>query len=94
MRFHIRGRTDQMLVIKGVNFFPQSLMSVIAEFPHELGSAFRVVRPQAGTVDRVDVILETALEGLPRDELSYRVQRGAQAHYFRYASAYIGRQPI
>ena len=33
MRFRIRGRTDQMLVLKGVNFFPKSLMSVVAEFP-------------------------------------------------------------
>ena len=33
MRFIVRGRSDQMLVLKGVNFFPQSLMSVIAEFP-------------------------------------------------------------
>jgi phenylacetate-CoA ligase len=79
MRFHIRGRSDQMLVVKGVNFFPQSLMSVVAEFTDELGAAFRVVRPREGSVDRVDVIMETVLDGAARDALAARVERRASA---------------
>ncbi|MBV8535365.1 MAG: hypothetical protein JO128_07225, partial [Alphaproteobacteria bacterium] len=78
LRFRIRGRSDQMLVIKGVNFFPQSLMSVVAEFPQELGSAFRVIRPAAGHVDYVDVVLETSVAPGSRPALADAVERRAR----------------
>ncbi|MGE5537984.1 MAG: phenylacetate--CoA ligase family protein [Gemmatimonas sp.] len=78
IKFHIRGRTDQMLVVKGVNFFPQSLMSLVAEFP-ELGQNFRVIRPQAGSIDSVDVVLETGLGASEYARLAQVVERRASA---------------
>ena len=76
MRFIVRGRSDQMLVLKGVNFFPQSLMSVIAEFPKELGNTYRVVRPPPGTVDHIDVVMETGIHASGH-ELSCRTSGAA-----------------
>jgi phenylacetate-CoA ligase len=79
MRFHVRGRSDQMLVFKGVNFFPQSLMSVVAEFPDEIGSAYRVVRPPAGPADRIDVVMETTVAAPGRARLAGAVERRISA---------------
>ena len=30
--FEILGRTDDMIVVKGINFFPEQLRSIISEF--------------------------------------------------------------
>ena len=87
MRFIVRGRSDQMLVLKGVNFFPQSLMSVIAEFPKELGNTYRVVRPPPGTVDHIDVVMETGIYASGHDFLPNEWS-GASAHCCRFAHAY------
>jgi phenylacetate-CoA ligase len=79
MRFRICGRTDQMLVLKGVNFFPQALMSVVAEFPGALGSAYRVVRPPPGPVNHLDVMMETPLAESERTVLADTVERRINA---------------
>src|SRR5262249_33227359 len=79
MRFRIRGRTDEMLVLKGVNFFPQSLMSVVAEFPEELGSSFRVVRPPPGSVSYLDIVMETPVAVAGRAALAEAVERRVSA---------------
>lgn len=79
MRFHVRGRSDQMLVFKGVNFFPQSLMSVVAEFPDELSSAYRVVRPPAGPADYIDVVMETSVAATARGRLAQTIERRISA---------------
>ena len=79
MRFRIRGRTDQMLVFKGINFFPQSLMSVVAEFPKELSNVYRVLRPSASTVDHIDVVMETAAARAAHKALSEGVERRISA---------------
>ncbi|MGJ3259908.1 MAG: phenylacetate--CoA ligase family protein [Rhodospirillales bacterium] len=62
MRFKIIGRSDEMLVIKGVNFFPQSLSSVINGFEPKVSRNFRVVRPSADDPISLNVILETGVE--------------------------------
>jgi len=69
-RFRIVGRSDEMLVIKGVNFFPQSLLSILNKFEPEIGREFRVVRPAGGKVEVLTIVLETQFpEGIRRDEL-------------------------
>ena len=62
MRFRIVGRSDEMLIVKGVNFFPQSLLSVLPEFEPRISREFRVVRPQGQSPEDVCVIMETDVE--------------------------------
>lgn len=70
MRFRVIGRSDEMLVIKGVNFLPQSLQSVIAAFEPRIGRTYRVVRPEAGEPREILVLLETSVPvGPARDDL-------------------------
>lgn len=78
-RFHIRGRTDQMLVIKGVNFFPQSLMSVLSEFDGHVSQRFCVIRPKPESHDSVDVVIERHLAGLESDDLASRIEKRVSA---------------
>ncbi|MEW5984353.1 MAG: AMP-binding protein [Acidobacteriota bacterium] len=74
MRFEIKGRSDEMLVIKGVNFFPQSLASVLGRFEPEVTRAFRVVRPTPGEIEALHVLLETGNpEGAGREALAARI---------------------
>jgi phenylacetate-CoA ligase len=78
IRLRIRGRTDQMLVFKGVNFFPQSLMSVVAEFAQQVGSSFRVVRPRPDG-GHIDVVMETSVAAPARENLAHAVERRISA---------------
>ena len=76
MRMKVVGRTDEMIVVRGVNFFPQSIQSIIGPFEPQISRVFRVVRPH-GPVDAITVALETSLpDGDERDALARRfVQR-------------------
>lgn len=60
VRLRIRGRTDDMLVVKGVNLFPQSLLGTIAGFS-DVGSQYRLVRPRPGSVAPLTLLVETPL---------------------------------
>lgn len=48
LRFRILGRADDMLIVKGVNVYPQAIGNVIAGFVPRLTGAFRVVLDRPG----------------------------------------------
>ena len=76
MRFRIIGRSDEMLIIKGVNFFPQSLNSIIAGFQPNVSYNFRVVRPTSQDAGVVRVVMETKFDaGENRDNLEYAIRK-------------------
>ncbi|CAA7621684.1 phenylacetate--CoA ligase family protein [Magnetospirillum sp. UT-4] len=71
MRYRIIGRSDEMLVLRGVNFFPQALQSVIPAFEPALSRFYRVVRPKDGDCGALEVLFETDLpDGAERDHLA------------------------
>jgi phenylacetate-CoA ligase len=75
MRFKIIGRSDEMLVIKGVNFFPQSLLSVVPEFAPQVEPFYVVLHPGEGKVEKLNVYFETKLAaGQERDQLGAAIQ--------------------
>jgi phenylacetate-CoA ligase len=51
----IRGRTDDMLIIRGVNVYPSQVESVLARVP-ELAPHYRLVVTREGTLD--DILVE------------------------------------
>jgi phenylacetate-CoA ligase len=53
----IRGRTDDMLIIRGVNVFPTQVEEVIGRVP-ELSPHYQLVVSRAGTMDEVEVRTE------------------------------------
>ena len=55
----IVGRTDDMLIIRGVNVFPSQIEQVITGFP-EIVPQYQIVLTTKGTLDHVELRVETA----------------------------------
>jgi phenylacetate-CoA ligase len=70
----IVGRSDDMLVVRGVNVYPSQVGSVIGRIP-ELSPHFGLVLRREGTLDEVEVLAEVSDAELLRDgtELQSRV---------------------
>ena len=63
----IVGRTDDMLIIRGVNLFPSQIEQVVASFD-EIEPHYQIVLSTKGTLDHVELRIETA-ESFPFDEI-------------------------
>jgi phenylacetate-CoA ligase len=64
----IRGRADDMLIIRGVNLFPSQIESVINELP-EFSPHYQLIVSREQTMDEVEVhveLHETMYAGLPK----------------------------
>jgi phenylacetate-CoA ligase len=55
----IKGRTDDMLIIRGVNVYPSQIESVLAQIP-ELAPHYRIVVRRDGTLDDICVHAEVS----------------------------------
>ncbi|WP_161625354.1 phenylacetate--CoA ligase family protein [Maridesulfovibrio hydrothermalis] len=58
-KFNVVGRADDMLVVKGINFFPESLRSIISKHA-ELSGNYQVEIPSEEPVEHITVKVETA----------------------------------
>lgn len=63
----IAGRTDDMLIIRGVNVFPSQIEEVITHFD-EITAQYQIVLTNEGTLERVELRVETVPE-FPFDEI-------------------------
>ena len=61
----VKGRTDDMLIIRGVNVYPSQIESVLARVP-ELSPHYHIVVRREGTLDAISVRAEVS-EGFFRD---------------------------
>ena len=74
----VLGRTDDMMVIRGVNVFPSSIESIVREI--DATAEFRIVATRKDEMDQLAVDVElgeadaTRLSDLLRDRLAMRVQ--------------------
>lgn len=66
----IRGRTDDMLIIRGVNIYPSQIEAVIPRVPG-LTASYRLVVTREGTLDELTVEVEGSGDG---DELARLVK--------------------
>ena len=58
-----QGRTDDMLVIRGVNVFPSQIEGVLMDIP-EVGSSYEIVVTRENYMDKLEVSVEVAESGL------------------------------
>ena len=63
----IIGRSDDMLIIRGVNVFPSQIEQVITGFP-EIAPHYQIVLTTKGVLDHVQLLVETAPD-FPFDEV-------------------------
>ena len=61
------GRTDDMLIIRGVNVFPSQIEQVITEFP-EIATQYQIILTTRGPLDHVELQVETEPD-FPIDEV-------------------------
>ena len=62
-----RGRTDDMLIIRGVNVFPSQIEQVLTGFP-EIATQYQIILTTRGPLDHVELRVETVPE-FPFDEI-------------------------
>lgn len=55
----IRGRTDDMLIVRGVNVYPTQIEAVLKEIP-EVVPHYQIVLTREGTMDEVELKLEVS----------------------------------
>ncbi len=55
----IRGRTDDMLIVRGVNVYPTQIEAVLKEI-HEVAPHYQIVLTREGTMDEVELKLEVS----------------------------------
>ena len=69
-RFHVIGRSDDMIKVKGVNVFPGAVKGVIQEFVPRTTGEFRIVLPHPGPSFGETLALKIEFaEDLPKSEL-------------------------
>jgi phenylacetate-CoA ligase len=68
----LRGRTDDMLIVRGVNVYPTQVESVLVRIP-ELTPHYRIVVTREATLDEAEVQVERRASARP-DGLAERVE--------------------
>ena len=64
---HIVGRTDDMMIIRGVNVFPSQIEQVITGFP-EIATQYQIILSNEGPLDRIELQVEPE-SNFPFDEV-------------------------
>ena len=77
-RFRVLGRSDDMVVVRGVNIFPTAVGGVIAGFD-ALSGEFRIRLKGGGPFDRLPVEAELAENAGATDALAVRVEEAIKA---------------
>jgi phenylacetate-CoA ligase len=69
----LRGRLDDMLIIRGVNLFPSNVETLLLGV-EELGPHYRLVIERPAEMDEVSVECEAADSGVDREALAQRLE--------------------
>lgn len=77
-RFRVVGRSDDMVVVRGLNMFPTMVAAVINEFP-ELSGDYRIRLTTPPPWDRLPVMAELSRPGDPPPDLATRLERAIKA---------------
>ena len=62
----LKGRTDDMLVVKGVNVFPSQIEGVLLSFK-EVGSTYEIIVTREGYIDKLEVRIELVDDSIVGD---------------------------
>jgi len=85
-RTHVRimrvtGRSDDMLIVRGVNVYPSQLEAVLVGFPG-LAPHYQIVLTRAGVLDAVTIEVELAPDA-PAGEAECRAKADAVSHHIK-----------
>ena len=77
-RFRVVGRSDDMVVVRGLNLFPTMVAAVVSTF-EELSGDYRILLEGPPPYDTLPVQVELAREGPPPEGLSPALERAIKA---------------
>jgi len=80
----ITGRSDDMLIVRGVNLFPTQVEEIVLKIP-ELAAQYQLVLTRSGNLDELEVITELrpehdALGAAERDALAGRLRHAIKTY--------------
>ena len=73
-RFRVMGRSDDMLIVRGVNVFPSAVAIVLNSIP-ELSGEFQIRLKGPGPLDRLPIEAELAMGGAPSERLAAEIEK-------------------
>ncbi|HET7504287.1 MAG TPA: hypothetical protein VFK02_24870 [Kofleriaceae bacterium] len=68
----IRGRRDDMLIIRGVNLYPSEVERILLGVP-DVAPHYQLVVERPGSLDELTLLCEPARDGVDRDALRARL---------------------
>lgn len=74
-RFRVVGRSDDMVVVRGINVFPTQVAAVLTPFA-ALSGEYRIVLEGRGPYDFLPVEAELAAGAAPTEDLASQIERG------------------
>ena len=77
-RFRVSGRSDDMVVVRGINVFPAQIAAVLNSFA-ELSGEYRIVLAGSGPYDALPVEAELAQGGVAYEGLAAVIERSIKA---------------
>jgi phenylacetate-CoA ligase len=77
-RFRVTGRSDDMVVVRGINVFPTQIAAVLNSFA-ELSGEYRIMLEGRGPFDRLPVEAEIAEGARTAESLAAAVERRIKA---------------
>ncbi len=91
MRFRVVGRSDDMVVIRGLNLFPTMVAAVISQFK-ELSGDYRIVLDHRPPYDFLPVHIELAKGQVAGDEIGQAVEQAIKSRLGATAQVTVLRQ--
>jgi phenylacetate-CoA ligase len=74
----IRGRRDDMLIIRGVNLYPSEVERILLGVP-DVGPHYQLIVERPGSLDELTLLCEPARDGLDREQLRARLSHDLHA---------------
>ena len=68
----VRGRRDDMLIIRGVNLYPSEVERIVLGVP-DLAPHYQLIVERPGALDELTLVCEPARDGVDRDQLRARL---------------------
>jgi phenylacetate-CoA ligase len=68
----VRGRRDDMLIIRGVNLYPSEVERIVLGVP-DLAPHYQLIVERPGALDELTLVCEPARDGVDHDQLRARL---------------------